>query len=115
MDVVSERISVDDDRARSPGEGPREDGEQLPEEAAAGQDAVDWSSWSNLWQVPAIGVSLVVIATALYVATRRAPENDFQGAFDRLDQLIANEQFDVAAVQLNEVIEPNLSKATNLE
>ncbi len=104
-----------DDRPRSRRDGLREDNEPVTDEAAAGEDAVDWSNWSNLWQVPAIGVSLVVIAVALYVATRRAPENDFQGAFDRLDQLIASEQFDAAAVQLNEVIEPNLSEATELE
>ncbi len=104
-----------DDRPRSRRGSLREDSEPVTDEAAAGEDAVDWSNWSNLWQVPAIGVSLVVIAVALYVATRRAPENDFQGAFDRLDQLIASEQFDAAAVQLNEVIEPNLSEATELE
>ncbi len=104
--VVSERISVADDRAGKDERAQRmdarpEDGEQLPEPVA---EDVDWSSWANLWQVPSIMVSLIVIAIGLYVAMQRAPENDFDGAFDRVDELIATEQFDLAAVQLNNII-----------
>jgi tetratricopeptide (TPR) repeat protein len=75
----------------------------------------DWSSWSNLWQVPAIVLSIIVIAAGLYVAMQRSPGNDFDGALDQVDRLIANERFDLAATQLNEVIEPNLELATPLQ
>jgi tetratricopeptide (TPR) repeat protein len=75
----------------------------------------DWSSWSNLWQVPAIVLSAVVIAAGLYVAMKRSPDNDFDGALDQVDRLIETEQFDLAATRLNEVIEPNLDQASPLQ
>ena len=99
-----------DDRAGKDKDGQREAGEKAPIEGEV-TETVDWSSWSNLWQVPSIIVSLIVIGIGLYVAMQRAPENDFDGAFQRVDELIAAEQFDLAAVQLNEVIEPNLAEA----
>ncbi len=104
-----------DDRAGKDSDGLREDREEPSGEAQAAEEAVDWSSWSNLWQIPAIAVSAVVIAVGLYIAMLRAPDNDFQGAFDLVDHLIATEQFDLAAAQLNEVVEPNLADATELE
>ncbi len=85
-------------------------GSPLPDAAT-----VNWSSWSNLWQVPAIVVSLIVIAAGLYVAMKRAPKNDFDGALDQIDALLAAEKFDLAAGQLNEVIEPHLAKATTVQ
>ncbi len=103
-----------DDRARRDRDGLREAGEQPPVDTET-TEAVDWSAWSNLWQVPSIIVSLIVIGIGLYVAMQRAPENDFDGAFDRVDELIVSEQFELAAVQLNEVIEPNLAAATQLQ
>ncbi len=103
-----------DDRAGKHRDGLREAGEQPPVESQVTEN-VDWSSWSNLWQVPSIIVSLIVIGIGLYVAMQRAPENDFDGAFDRVDELIANEQFELAAVQLNEVIEPNLAEANQFQ
>jgi len=105
---------VADDRARRDRDGLREAGEQPLTDSEAITD-VNWSSWSNLWQVPSIIVSLIVIVIGLYVAMQRAPENDFDGAFNRVDELIANEQFDQAAVQLNDVIEPNLAEATQVQ
>ncbi len=104
-----------DDRAGKDTDGLREDRERPTGEDVAAEEAVDWSSWSNLWQIPAIAVSAVVIAVGLYVAMLRAPDNDFQGAFDLVDHLIGTEQFDLAAAQLNEVVEPNLADATELE
>jgi len=101
---------VADDRADKDRDGLREAGDQALNEDEV-TEAVDWSAWSNLWQVPSIIVSLIVIGIGLYVAMQRAPENDFDGAFQRVDELIAAEQFDLAAVQLNEVIEPNLADA----
>ena len=71
--------------------------------------------WSNLWQLPTIIGSIILILLGLRVAVDRAPENDFQGAFAQIDRLIASGDFELAAQQLNEVIEPNLQLATPLE
>ncbi len=71
----------------------------------------DWSSWSNLWQVPTIVASVLVIILGLYVALQRAPTNDFDGALDQVDILIQQQEFQLAARQLNEIIEPNLDEA----
>jgi tetratricopeptide (TPR) repeat protein len=46
---------------------------------------------------------------------QRSPDNDFDGVLDQVDRLIETEQFDLAANQLNEVIEPNLDLATSLQ
>ena len=89
-----------DDRAGKDRDGLREADERPPIESEVTED-VDWSSWSNLWQVPSIIVSLIVIVIGLYVAMHRAPKNDFDGAFDRVDELIAAEQFDLAAPPQN--------------
>lgn len=87
-------------------------------EGAAAQDGAgdtttsDWSSWSNLWQVPVIAGSIAAIGLGLWVALNRAPQQDFNGALDQVDSLIARGQFDAAAERLNKVIEPNLEVAT---
>ncbi|MHC4416024.1 MAG: tetratricopeptide repeat protein [Planctomycetota bacterium] len=86
-----------------------------PARTPAKDESVDWSSWSNLWQVPAIVISAGVIMVGLYVAMHRAPANDFDGAFDQIDRLIAAEDFERAAFQLNDVVEPNLELATELQ
>ncbi len=92
----------------SPRDQPLRDATELPVEG----EAPDWSSWSNLWQIPAILISAVIIGIGLYVTMQRAPENDFNGALDQVDRLIVAENFDTAAAQLNQVIEPNLGQAT---
>src|SRR5262245_26957828 len=101
---------VVDDRSAHAREAPRGPAAAAapppPAEAPAPEaapPAVNWTSWSNLWQIPAIVLSLIVIAAGLYVATRRAPRNDFDGALDQVDAMLAAEQFDAAAAQLNGV------------
>ncbi len=87
-------------------------GEAPPKSAEAEKPPeTDWSSWSNLWQVPTIVASVLVIILGLFVAMQRAPANDFDGALDQVDILIARQEFEPAARQLNEVIEPNLDEA----
>jgi tetratricopeptide (TPR) repeat protein len=105
---------VVDDRSGALRQDPRGAAPPAAPAGALPPDApsVNWSSWSNLWQVPAILVSLIVIAAGLYVAMKRAPKNDFDGALDQIDALLAAEKFDLAAAQLNQVVEPHLAKAT---
>ena len=77
-----------------------------------GPGAESGRDWSNLWQMPTIIGAIILILLGLRVAVDRAPENDFPGAFAQIDRLIASGEFELAAQQLNEVIEPNLQLAT---
>ena len=83
--------------------------------SADGADAPDWSAWGNLWQVPAVVVSLILIGLGLYVAARHAPQDDFDGALDEVERFIAVGQLDTAKRQLQEVVEPNLHKASAVQ
>ncbi len=104
--MADDRPGQTEDTLREPNDpGPSE----APGDAAA---EVNWSAPANLWQVPAIALSLIVIAAGIAVAMWRAPSNDFDGALDQIDNLIATGQFDVAAEQLNKVVEPHLDDAT---
>lgn len=94
-------------------------GEDMDDEASgvAGDpgsslDRSEWTSWSNLWQVPAIALSVVLISLGLYVASSRRPANDFDGVLDHVDHLIATAAFDTARQELQATIEPFLSEAT---
>lgn len=69
-------------------------------------------AWANLWQVPAIILSGILIAVGILVVVARAPENDFDGALDQIEAMIDGGEFDRAAAELNEVIEPNLKLAS---
>ncbi|MHC5001728.1 MAG: tetratricopeptide repeat protein [Planctomycetota bacterium] len=82
------------------------------DELPAAESPEDWSSWSNLWQVPTIVASLVLIAAGVLMATRRGPENDFDGALDQVDELIATGDLDPARARLTDGIEPHLDEAT---
>ena len=56
------------------------------EPAAPGAAAA--RSWSNLWQVPTVLVSLVAIALGVRVAMERAPQDDFDAALTEVEQLL---------------------------
>ena len=71
------------------------------------------ASWTNLWQVPAIIASTVIILAGIYVAMRRAPDADFDGALSQVEKLIAIGDFELAGTQLNDVISPAIDKASN--
>jgi tetratricopeptide (TPR) repeat protein len=70
------------------------------------------SPWSDLWQVPAILLSTLLIAAGLYVAGQRAPDDDFDGVLGQVEALIAAMELEPAGEQLEMVIRPNLEKAT---
>lgn len=74
--------------------------------------APDWSSWTNLWQIPTILVAGILIVIALRMTQQTAPENDFDGAMDQVETMIADDRFDLARGRLRDVIEPNLADAT---
>ncbi len=75
-------------------------------------EPLDPTSWSNLWQVPTIAISLVLIVVGVWLAIARAPRNDFDGALDQVDRFIADGELDAARDQLHLVIEPSVDQAT---
>ena len=77
--------------------------------------APSWSSWSNLWQVPTILLSMVLIGVGIALAISRNPGNDFDGALNQVDDLIAVGDFETARQRLVDVIEPRLGLATDLQ
>ena len=99
-----------------------ERGKKRPRDDASADDAEsgdarsdDWSAWGNLWQVPAIVLSAALIFLGISIATHRQPDNDFRGALDQVEQLLTGGQLDLAASQLNDVIEPKLYLASQPE
>jgi tetratricopeptide (TPR) repeat protein len=102
---------ADDQEKALEGAGAPSDGTDAHAEAAAAE-AADFSSWGNLWQVPAIVISLVLIGLGLLVASHRGPKYDFGGALDQVDQFIVAGEFETAKTRLEMVIEPNLDQAT---
>ncbi len=71
--------------------------------------------WGNLWQVPAIAASLLLIVAGLYVASRRAPEQDFDGVLEQVAERISAGDLDGARGQLEQVIKPRLKLATTAQ
>ncbi|MBT8486204.1 MAG: tetratricopeptide repeat protein [Phycisphaerales bacterium] len=72
-------------------------------------------TWSSVWQVPAILLSIALIAVGLVVAGRRAPEDDFGAALAEVEELIGVGEFSAARLRLEEVLRPNLLAATRPE
>jgi len=84
-------------------------------EGKATGDAMDSASWANLWQIPAILLSVGLIMLAIAVAHTRSPGPDFDGVLDEVAHKISVGEFDEALRRLNNVIEPNLEQATNAQ
>ncbi|MHC5113497.1 MAG: tetratricopeptide repeat protein [Planctomycetota bacterium] len=72
----------------------------------------EWTAWGNLWQVPAIVLSLVLIALGITVASHRAPKDNFTGALDQVARLIGSGLFDDAQILLETTLLENLDLAT---
>ncbi len=106
-------MADDQDLKRGP-ERPR-DGEADEEAASNADPSADWSAWGNLWQVPAIVLSVALIFLGISIATQSEPKNDFFGALNQVEQLIDAGRLELAQSQLNDVIEPKLLLATQPE
>lgn len=93
--------------------------EQVQEENAAdravGEDAASWRSWGNLWQIPTIVLSTVLIIAGLNFGRGQTSKNDFDGAMDQVEVLIESQRFTLARQQLQDVIEPYLDEASQAQ
>ena len=96
--------------------GSAEDGIAQGAERAGGAEGISATRpRSNLWQIPVILLSLALIVGGLYVASQRAPRDDFEGALDQVEEFIAARLLDAAEQRLRDGIEPNLLRATLLQ
>jgi len=102
---------TDDQTARQEADAPV-DGESPA--APDGAESLD-RSWSNLWQIPTIVVSLTLIVGGIVIARRGAPTHDFEGAYAQIEDLVGTGQFELAADLLEESVAPHLDEATDAE
>ncbi|MCZ6835894.1 MAG: tetratricopeptide repeat protein [Planctomycetota bacterium] len=70
------------------------------------------TSWRDLWQLPTILLSMILITSGVIVSIKNRPKNDFDGALAQIEHLIEQNKFEAALTQLREVIEPNLDVAS---
>lgn len=76
------------------------------------EDAAQWKSWSNLWQIPTILISTILIVSGLAVGLKNRPGFDYEASLHFTEMLIADNQLDLALTHLREVIEPRLELAS---
>ncbi|TVQ54602.1 MAG: tetratricopeptide repeat protein [Phycisphaerales bacterium] len=93
-------------------DAPPPDAEEWSDDESA---PVDWTSPSQLWQVPTILLSLALIAVGVIVAIQRAPDDDFGAAMAEVEIWIGDGKLEQAGRRLRDVLEPNLELATNEE
>ena len=73
-------------------------------------------SWTNLWQIPSILLSLILIGLGLYVAASRPPgANDFGGALTQIENYLGEGRFEEAQSRLGNTIQPNLEMASSTD
>ncbi len=72
-------------------------------------------SWSQLWQMPALVLGLLVFGVWLYLTVSAPkPKNDFTGGLDSISQYLKANNFDAARESINRIL-PHIDQATVLE
>ena len=71
--------------------------------------ATEWRSWSNLWQVPAIVVSTVLILAGLWYAMPAPEAVDYDARLDVVADHIAGNRLPEARAALQQEIEPRFA------
>jgi len=77
-------------------------------EVNAPSDAV---SWSELWQIPTILLSVILIAIAFLLSGDDEPRDVFEEQLTHAEQLVDQRELAAAEQQIREVIEPALEQA----
>jgi tetratricopeptide (TPR) repeat protein len=81
------------------------------ETSAAGSAAASpWASWTNLWQIPTIAISLALIGWGIVEATKSSTPANIEEVLAQTESLITNGDYKRAAMQLREVVESRISK-----
>ncbi|MBL9119795.1 MAG: tetratricopeptide repeat protein [Phycisphaerae bacterium] len=71
--------------------------------------------WRELWQVPTLLLALGLVGGGVFYILNLPRDNDFGGAFDQVDELLADGQVDAAKAILYDTIAPKLDVASPLE
>ncbi len=100
---------ADDRAAKQPDEGKQGSRAQ---NADADTSKSATPAWGDLWQVPTIIISIILISVGIYIATLDSPEEGSQSALAQAGQLIHGGYFDEASTLLTEQIQPNIGEAT---
>jgi tetratricopeptide (TPR) repeat protein len=77
--------------------------------------ASEWTSWSNLWQVPTILASVVLIAVGLWIGSGGGPTANVDSFLDQVDDLLLAGNLDDAKLALRKRVEPMLPEASTLQ
>jgi len=88
---------------------------QAAEQPAGDTADPQWSSWSNLWQVPAIVLSVALIALGVYTAVDRPEPPALSELLDTAEALLADNQLDGTAEHLEQTVKPRLHEAGKAE
>ncbi|MFM7261696.1 MAG: hypothetical protein ACKO3W_13950 [bacterium] len=65
----------------------------------------------DAWQIPLLLIGFGGVAAAILYARNHTPKDDFAGALDQAEELIAEGEFASARYMLDEVVRPNLERA----
>lgn len=98
-----------DDRTNEPRSAPG-DAEAPAPEAGTGATA-GGVPWSNLWQVPTIILSVILIAIAFMMPSGEEPGDIFENQLARAEEMVDQRLLDEAEPLIREEIEPNLEQA----
>lgn len=71
--------------------------------------------WRELWQVPTLLLALGLVGGGVFYIINLPRDNDFTGALDQVDTLLADGQTDAAKKLLYDTIGPKLDAASPLE
>jgi tetratricopeptide (TPR) repeat protein len=71
--------------------------------------------WKELWQVPTLLLALTLVGGGVFYFISLPRDNDFAGALDQVDELLADGQTEAAKTLLYDTIGPRLDSATPLE
>jgi tetratricopeptide (TPR) repeat protein len=77
---------------------------------AAVAPASQWASWSNLWQIPTIFISLGLIGWGVVQATKSSTPPDVKMVLQQTGLLIATGEYKEAAAKLREFVEPRIDR-----
>ncbi len=74
-------------------------------------DDRDWTSWSSLWQVPAIVLSIALIGIGVWSAMQREEPPALSLLLDHAEELIADSQLETTAAYLESDVKTRLHEA----
>ena len=103
-----------EEQAKAPS-GPSAGTATPTEGAAPAPGPVNWKSWTQLWQVPALASAIALIVLGLRTMGVDDQPHDFDAALAQVEELLASGALDEAHIRLTHVIEPNIAMAAQAQ